>query len=161
MDSMALREELHKKIDKKRREIADLESKAKAAAVYILALEDTLKMLADGVELQSRPSPVADVLRTGSKTDRAREILRTAGVPLHVSKLLELMGEKSDQDSRAALVGSLGAYVRDGKIFSRTAPNTFGLIEMNEVPPNGPPPGFGLEETGQQDDGIGDDDVPF
>jgi hypothetical protein len=130
---MSLRDELVKRIEKKRREIADLELKIRSAVVYIQALEDTLKLVpSEEVEDVAGLSASADALRSGSKNDRARQILRAAGEALHVSRILELMGEKVDPDSIAALVGSLGAYVRDKKIFTRPGPNTFGLIEFDD-----------------------------
>jgi len=165
---MALREELIKRIEKKRKEINELDAKMKAATIYIQALEDTLRIVPTGEDSEADTPSVGQtesVLRPGSKTDRAREILRAAGQPLHILKILDRMGEKTDNESRAALAGSLGAYARDGKIFTRPAPNTFGLVEFQEskAPPSAaveiqPPAGFGTDEP---PNGIGDDDVPF
>jgi len=166
---MALREEIQRRIDKKRKEINDLESKVRAAIIYIQALEDTLRIIPEEPamdEVTSSPTSVIvkleEVLRSGSKPDRARDVLRAAGQPMHIVKMLEAMGEKTDLESRAALAGSLGAYVRDGKIFTRPAPNTFGLVEFPALRPSPtivvePPPGFG-EDGGE---GITEEDVPF
>ena len=47
---------------------------------------------------------------------------------------------------------SLAAYVRKGEIFTRSGPNTFGLIELGHVnenkanPEHEPPAGFGEDE---------------
>jgi hypothetical protein len=41
--------------------------------------------------------------------------------------------------NRSALSGSIAAYVRKGEIFTRPAPNTFGLLELGnsvELPLN-------------------------
>jgi hypothetical protein len=53
-----------------------------------------------------------------------------------------------NKSTRAAVAGSLSAYVRNGEIFTRPAPNTFGLIEFGgkvETSLNGPPRGFGFD----------------
>ncbi len=164
---MALREELIRRIDKKRKEINELDAKLKAATSYLQALEDMFRLIPLGEEPETEApaaGQIESVLRTGSKTDRARDFLRAAGQPLHILKILEGMGEKTDNESRAALAGSLGAYARDGKIFTRTAPNTFGLIEFQETKPAPttpveiqPPEGFGSDEPPNG----GDKDTPW
>lgn len=32
-----------------------------------------------------------------------------------------------------SLAGTLSGYARDGKVFTKTAPNTFGLLEFKSV----------------------------
>jgi hypothetical protein len=125
---MALRDELQRKLDKKRAEIAGLESALASAKSYAQALEDTLKMMPrDDV----RPS-VAITLRHGTALYQAREAILKAGKPLHIGALMSALGKEDTKENRVSLVGSLGTYVRQGKIFSRPGPNVFGLLEMAE-----------------------------
>ena len=80
--------------------------------------------------------------------DRARNALKVLGHAVHVRDLLKHMGEEASKANRASLSGSMGAYVRKGLIFTKPAPNTFGLIEFDEgqdLPPE-PPSGFGGDD---------------
>ena len=63
---------------------------------------------------------------------KARDAIQKAGHPLYVTDLLAAIGkDPDDKDNKTSLSGSLAAYVRDGKIFTRPEPNTFELIERN------------------------------
>jgi len=58
---------------------------------------------------------------------------------MHITELLEAIGKPGDRMNRSALGGSIAAYVRKGEIFTRPAPNTFGLLELGnsvELPLN-------------------------
>lgn len=156
-----MREKLNKRIEEKRAEIEDLESKARDARIYLQALEDTLRLLPkdteeDGAEFNLRP---------GTNVDKAREALKAKGAPMHIAELLTVLGKPNDNLNRAALAGSLSAYVRKGQVFTRPAPNTFGLTDFAQaptpisLPQHGPPPTFGMDEPIDQI--ITDDDVPF
>ena len=141
---MGLRDDLVKRIERKQQEIMELESRLKENAAYLQALEDTLKLLPrEGINEGNADA----VLRQNSGTARAREAILQAGRALHVSELLKAIGRDDTRNSRAGLSGSLAAYVRKGEIFTRPAPNTFGLLELKE-PENErvPPPGFGRDE---------------
>jgi len=136
---MGLREDLNKKIERKRAEIAELQTQIRLAEEYLQALEDTLKMLPrEGVA-------APQTLRHGSALAKARDIIEQAGRPVHITELLQSLGKPLTRIERSGLSGSLAAYVRRGEIFTRPAPNTFGLIGMktDEAAPPSPPPGFG------------------
>lgn len=80
-----------------------------------------------------------------------------------------------------SLASSLAAYVRKGEIFTRPAPNTFGLVELGHKTiieeEAGPPAGFGQitpkvaptpppsaaasAQKPQQPEEPIDDDIPF
>jgi hypothetical protein len=145
---MGLREEIQKRIERKRQEIADLETRVREASSYVQALEDTIKMLpkqsADGAsETSANRAP-----RPGSMVALAREALTATARPMHVRDLLKSMGRPEDKASRAALSGSLSAYTRRREIFTRPAPNTFGLLEFGNSAPTldlEPPEGFGID----------------
>jgi len=162
------RRKIEDKLRKKQSEVAALEEKLKAAKVYVSALRDILTMLektaddddADGSETK---------LRAGSAVAQAREIILARGEPVHLDDLLAEMGKEVTRATQASLAGSLAAYVRRDEIFTRPAPNTFGLEELGHVSfseedePFEPPAGFGRGSVATGS-GFADDlpdDVPF
>jgi hypothetical protein len=61
---------------------------------------------------------------------RAAEVLRRAGKPLRVEALLESLARAGGpRISQPTLVGQLARDARKGRIFRRTAPNEYGLVE--------------------------------
>jgi hypothetical protein len=123
---MGLREEVLRKLEKKQQEKQAFEDQARECAIYIGSLQDVLKMLPreaeDGKEI---------VLRHGSQVARARDAIRQAGRPLHVSEILMAIGRGNSKANRLAISGSLAGYVRRGEVFTRPEPNTFGLLELD------------------------------
>ncbi len=154
----------HQKIEsslrKKEQEIHSLEEKIKAAKVYVKALRDVLKMLDKGSDAEEAES----TLRQGSAVAQARDVILEQGMPMHIGELLSIMGKPQTREARSSLASSLAAYVRRGEIFVRTAPNTFGLMELGqnseeeEKNPE-PPPGFGQPPSQPTSDD--NDEVPF
>lgn len=140
---MGEREVIYEKIRKKEQEIQTLEDKLRTARVYLQALLDISKALS------KEPAPAAEsVLREGSAVAQARELILKRGMPVHINDLLEGLGRGLTRESRSSLTSSIAAYVRRGEIFTRSAPNTFGLVELGHVttPEDGqtePPEGFG------------------
>lgn len=125
-----------KQIEKRQAEVQRLENdvreaqvKLREALAYLQALNDVAKTLPkeEGEETHVRE------LRHGSDVAKARNALMHAQKPLHISELLQAIGKPVDKQSRVSLSGSLGAYARDHIIFKRTAPNTFGLIEFQNL----------------------------
>ena len=129
---MGLREEFQKRIDKKQQEIdelkRDFEVKLKEANGYLQALQDSMKLLPKDAAANSLG--VSRTLRPGSALAKAREAILKAGHPLHILELLKAIGKPQDKKNRISLGGSLSGYVRDGQVFTRPSPNTFGLIEL-------------------------------
>ncbi len=133
---MNIAKDLDRKIEKKKQDIALLEKNLGESRAYLQALEDMRKML------PKEPNSNANFeLRPGSVLAEVKEQLRIANKPLHIDDLLKRIGKGSDK--KVSLAGSLATYVRDGKIFTRPAPNTFGLLEFDRE--NGEPPAnFGV-----------------
>lgn len=158
---MSERKVIEDKIRRKRNEISTLEDKLKAAKVYIKALNDVLDILEKSDEADA-PEPK---LRKGSLVDQAREVILERDEPVHLDDLLRAMGKDVTRDSKGSLNGSLAAYVRNEDIFVRTAPATYGLIELSHAPEDdedqdeAPPAGFGSTSPGGYDDL--DNDIPF
>ena len=142
---MAFREQIIEKIKKKEIEIQGHEIKIREAKIYIQALQDILRtLLGESVPSEATTSPEG-ILRPGSMTYKTYELLTKVGKPVHISEILERMGE--DQGKKASLVSSLGTYVKNQQIFTRPLPNTFGLIGMEydlDKPSDEPPVDFGL-----------------
>jgi hypothetical protein len=148
---MGIRVEFQKRIDKKHQEIAELETKVREARVYVQALEDMMRLL-PREELNGRAE---STLRPGTAIGKARDAIKAAGHPLHITEILVAIGRPLDKGNRAAIGGSIAAYVRRGEVFTRPAPNTFGLIVDADVlnatrimvggDVNQPPPDFGKD----------------
>jgi hypothetical protein len=125
--NMGPRDELQKRIERKQEENAEYRRKIEDNDIYIQAMQDAIKLLPK--EATSPPSNQV-VLRQGSAIYKVRDAIRKAGKPLHITEILKALDKPLDRDSRSSISGTLGTYVRNGKIFTRPAPNTFGLIEM-------------------------------
>lgn len=157
LDLVDVREGIERRIEAKRKEIADLEVKIREQLVYIRALEDTLRLFdgGDAIEASGRG------MRPDSDVGKSQVAIKTAGRPLHISELLKAIGKPDEKRNRVSLAGTLAGYARRGNVFTRTGPNKFGLIELErpqeerKTNPNEsqePPDDFG---------NITDDDVPF
>lgn len=125
---MGIRENLQKLVSKKLEEISALELQVKEAYAYIQGLQDSMKLLprdaSNGAEY---------TLRDGSALAKTRDVLKAAGAPLPIADILKALGTPQDKKHRISLAGTLSGYARDGKVFTKTAPNTFGLIEFRTV----------------------------
>ena len=146
---MGFREDLARKIEKKRSEISALEADVLTARTYLQALEDMYKLAGKGaVAGEQYGTPT---FRPGTLLAGAYAAIKEAARPLHVNELLAAMGRTVNRAERSAVSGTLAAYVRRGDVFTRPAPNTFGIVEISEpdVAPTAatatpaPPTGFG------------------
>lgn len=163
---MGIRKEIERKIERKENEMLELEQETairlREGKAYIQALQESLKLLP-----KEGPEESEVVLRAGSAVAKARDAIRSAGKPLHVSELLQILGKPITPVGKAGLAGSLAWYVRKGEIFTRPAPNTFGLVQFDgakEAPQAAPdfeveepPENFGLENGSVTDD----EETPF
>jgi hypothetical protein len=159
---MGLREKFQKRIDEKRQEISSLQNRIRDLKVYVQAVEDTMRLLPR--ENQERSGD----LRSGTNIHKAYEALCERGEPMHIGEIVKAIGKSDEHDNRVALGGSISAYVRKGQLFTRPAPNTFGLLEFPRKPSaEVPPPNFGAEEPDELDgsdaevEAVEEDDVPW
>lgn len=159
------RKVIEDKLKKKEQEIQSLEDRLRAAKVYVQALQDVLRVLSTDA---GSPRASEAALKTGSAVAQVRELIITSKNPMHINQLIEKLGKDATRESRASLTSSLAAYVRRGEIFTRPAPNTFGLIELGHTaaspasPPQ-PPQGFGkIVPAGSSDPRREvEDEIPF
>ena len=157
---MSERSVIEAQLAKKEAEVLLLEEKLKSARIYVKALQDVIKEIhrdTSSVESVEVESEVA--LRKGSAVAKAREVIVSRGAPIYIDDLIKALGREITRETKASLTSSLAAYVRKGEIFTRPAPSTFGLIELNhyeiEETQDGPPPGFGKTSSNL------DDEIPF
>ena len=128
---MSIRSEIERKIQKKLDEIKGLKDSIAAAQLRIEGLREAL----DGVPLEAGATPFE--LRPDSGMAKVRTILRQAGKPMHIAEIQQQMGGKWIMDkpftrgTTNGLAGSLSTYAKKGKVFTKTAHKTFGLIEFN------------------------------
>lgn len=139
---MRVERDLEKKIKQKIEEVQQLRENLYKAESYLEALQDSLKLFKKTSNAESNES-----VRPGSMVDKARKILLEANKPLYVGDILKGMGKEVNKGTRASLSGSLGSYVRENFIFTRPAPNTFGLIEFEDESEGDIPDNFGLENN--------------
>lgn len=155
---MSERSIIEGKIKRKTTEIQSLERKVEAAKIYLQALNDILK----AIDKESHDGPAgAAMFRKGSAVAQAHDVILEAGQPVYIDDILTRLGKEVTRESKASLTSSLAAYVRREEVFTRPAPNTFGLVglkhfESSDDSQDGPPEGFG--EVPPSSDS---DEIPF
>jgi hypothetical protein len=128
------RKKIEDRIRKKEAEIQELEMQAREGRVYVQALQDVLKMLPkEARDTESGSESASIALREGSLASQARDAILKLGRPVHVSELLAEIGKEDTRENKTSLSGTLAAYVRKREIFSRPAPNRFGLVELGHT----------------------------
>ncbi len=149
---MSLKTKLEKRIKEKELEINSLEVKLKEIRAYIQATQDALRLLPKELS-DLKKSDKSDFennysARPGSLVDQTVKILNEAGQPMRAIDIVAAMGREKNNKNKQILVGSIGPYVRKKRLFIKTAPNTFGLIEWGqkkeEASTPAPPKDFGL-----------------
>jgi len=142
---MSIRLQLEKKVENKKQEISELESKLREANAFLQGLQEALKILPrEGIGEDRAPE---QILRLGSNMAKIRDYLRKIGKPAHISELLKHLDLEASRNNRASISGSLGSYARKGTIFTHTGPNVFGLVEFGgSQSEDEPPDDFGMDE---------------
>jgi hypothetical protein len=150
---MGARENLQKLADRKAQEITDLERQIDMARAYLQAIQDAIRSLPKEPQANVVSEERSTELRTGSLLAKARDAIATKGAPMHVAEILIAIGQENTKNNRVSLVGSLGAYVRKGAVFTRPAPNTFGLVGMKSPETEVDQPTLLPETFGNLDEG--------
>ena len=127
------RKKIEDRIRKKEAELQELEMQIREGRVYVQALQDVLKMLPKDTRESDSGTDEPTALRDGSLASMARESILKLGKAAHVSELLTAIGKEDTRENRTSLSGTLAAYVRKGEIFTRPAPNRFGLVELGHI----------------------------
>lgn len=126
---MGLRDNFQKLIDKKQQEIDGLEMQLRETKAYVQALQDSMKLLPR--ETNGITEDAEHTLRPGSTLAKTRDVLKSAGKPLPIGDILKALGRPQDAKHRVSLAGTLSGYAKKGRTFTKTAPNTFGLLEFS------------------------------
>jgi hypothetical protein len=153
---MSSKRKLEGKIAEQQEKIRELEIALLQSKAYLSGLVDSLKLIPGDVVESTVPT-----LRDGSDLAKVRDILKVERKPLHVDDLLNKLGKELTKNNKGSLVGSLGAYVKRGAIFTRPGPNIFGLVEFEASENSVEPPGDFGAETKPPTPNAADDDVPF
>ncbi|MGE0278945.1 MAG: hypothetical protein AB7R40_26430 [Nitrospiraceae bacterium] len=143
---MSIRRKFERKIREKESEIQELEKRLMEARAYVSAMQDAMRLVPADGDADGGENGGEVVIKAGSAMEAVRKALTEAGKPMHIMDLLKAIGKEATPENRASVGGSLAAYVRKGVVFSRPAPNTFGLAEWGR--PSGtafaPPDDFGV-----------------
>lgn len=125
---MRAERDIERRIKQKKEEALRLREELFKAEAYIEAMQESLRLI-------KKTSNAEDGIgiRPGSMIHKAQMVMRQAGKPLYVDDLLNRMGREVTKKNRMSLSGSLGTYVRNRQVFTRPAPNTFGLIEFEDL----------------------------
>jgi hypothetical protein len=115
-------------IEEKRCEVDHYRNKIKEAEIYIQALQDTLRLLPRAEVSAETPSDIH--LQEGSYAQKIYELLKRENSPLHIRQIMNKLQIPFNNKTRSSVVGSLGPYIRSGRLFIKTAPNTFWLLGM-------------------------------
>jgi predicted ribosome quality control (RQC) complex YloA/Tae2 family protein len=152
--SMALQRELEKKIDKKNQEIAALEAeiretetRIREARAFVQGLQEALRSVqkdAGGVTLAIKTNP----FRAGSDMAKAEDYLRSTGKPAYITDILQGIGKEVNKTNTKSVAGAMNNYAREGRVFTRTAANTFFLLELQSSDDSETdlPDDFGIDE---------------
>jgi len=130
---VGLREQYQKILERKRVEAEALRAQLIAVEAYIEAMQDAIKLLPKEPNGEPFTAPIQTQLREGTKLAKVRESLLSKGKPLRINEILQDIGEPVTKEARVALSGSLGQYAKQGKIFKKTGPNIFGLLDYSDV----------------------------
>ena len=131
-----------KKISDRREKIKSLESRMDSCVREIESLEqenaiDEAYVQAMGVAIdavsksESKPS-VRPAIKSGSRPDMARKALASHKKPMHIGDLLGAMGVDDTEDNRTNVSRALSSHVTQGRVFTRPASYTFGLLEWGD-----------------------------
>lgn len=152
-----MRKDIERRIKKYQREYDEIDEKISALHTHqrtisavITELEHVLKTLPKEAGAQSAKKE----LRFGTDVYKAREVLKKIGEPLHISLILEHMGETNTKERRSSLSSQIAAYVRGGDVFIKTAPNTFGLQDYGTPDNDNFPPVSTVNPYVQEEDQI-------
>jgi predicted RNase H-like nuclease (RuvC/YqgF family) len=122
---MKAERDIERKIKQKEEEVQRLREELVKAEAFIEAWQESLRLIKKDSNTEN-----GNGIRPGSMIHKAQTILRQEGKPLYVGELLKRMGREVTKRNRMSLSGSLGSYVRNKQVFTRPAPNTFGLMEF-------------------------------
>ena len=145
---MPARTTIEKRIVKERQKIAELQLEIERSEAFVRGLQEALQILPK--EKLGDYSKTRVQLRAGSDMGKAQKLISGAGRAMHLDEIIEGIGKTVTDQNRLSISGSLNKYVRKKAVFTRSAPNTFGLIAREPIKL---PDTFGAETE--------NDDMPY
>jgi hypothetical protein len=132
---MGIREDYFRRIEKKRAEVEALRTNLRLEERYLEAMLDTYKLLPRTGE---EKNGTGSGLRKGSNPDKAYQVLKRNGKPMHIKDIVEGMGLKVNRGTTQGLAGALRTYANKGHVFTKIEGlgNTYGLTEFATSPEN-------------------------
>jgi len=125
---MSTRKKIERMIEEKTHEIEHYKNMIREAEIYLQALQDALRLLP---RMETDSELATDMrLQEGSYAHKIYDLLKKENGPLHIKEILNKLQIPFNNKTRSSVVGSLGPYIRSGRIFTKTAPNTFWLVGM-------------------------------
>jgi hypothetical protein len=119
------------KVSKEEEDTQETRHKIEEIKARLEAFEETKKLLNKDID-----DDASNDLRAGSDLFKMREAIRKTSAPMTASALLLALGKEDTTEKRNSLRGSIGRYAKVNRIFVKTAPNTFGLVELGHKPEN-------------------------
>ena len=118
---------LEERIRKKEQEIRQFQHQIDAAQEFVRATREALALF-----LKADKAHPNEGMRRGGSASKTLQYLKKEGQARHIGDIVVGIGRKNDTKNRSAVAAQLSQYVRDGKLFTRPVPNTFGLIEWGD-----------------------------
>ena len=131
---MSIRVKIEKQIKRKELEIQGLVDQKKELDSDIRDTETFIKGLQEALKHLPKEKKDTDTytVRSGSDVDKVLLILQNHGKPLRIEDILKNMGKEVNKHNRANVASQLSHNYREGRIFTRPAPNTFGLLAWGD-----------------------------
>jgi hypothetical protein len=118
-------------IREKQKRLTEIEAEALMIKRELLEAKQQL-LGTEGVRFDPSPLRQGDQA-TGNSTEWATSVLKAAGRPMHVNEIIAAIEREFHVTVRyATLVGNIARLVKRGRVFERTGPNVFSLIEWRE-----------------------------
>ena len=100
---------------------------------------------------QAKASTPERLLRPGASAHKALQALKASDDPMHISDILRAIKMENSKLNRVSLGATLSRYSRNGEIFKKTGPNTFGLTDKEYEGQEEPPEDFGLIDESERE----------
>lgn len=160
-ENMNVKDKIQKQIAKKREELEELEAAVAVLQASITEINGVIKGFEEAIQLFPKEPTATNFeqdisnLRGDSDVGKAYKFIRNTGKPVRIEDIVEGIGKENTKKARQALAGQLSYNYREGRIFTRPKPNTFGLLVWAQAGNSQPKieeepddkPGFDLPDT--------------
>lgn len=123
---------LQKEVEALNTEIKSFESKIEELNAELNNKLGQLKLVTS-YRQKLQPSQVQQSfqLQPGTELAKIRDLIKKTGKPMYIEDIMLALGlDPKDRNKRSSLGGSLNTYSKVNRVFKKTDPNTFSLIDM-------------------------------